>query len=219
MTTYRGTAGADSLTYYNWDYAWTHFYMGEGDDTVIVPGANTSYLFSGEGGNDLFQGGRRTDNAFGGIGNDTLAGAGGDDFLSGDAGNDRLIGGVGSDWLKGGEGIDHFVFSRGESPSAPYASDTIFDWDVNFDYIDSSVRGTQSKYVEFETNHTSIAYIQRDLSSSVLSTKDHVFAYNKATDTGYLLSNLDNVGGQAFETAVIIKGAGSAADMNWSDII
>ena len=219
MTTYYGTAGADTLAYYNWDYSWNVFRMGDGDDTVIAPPANTSYLFFGEGGNDRFQGSSRTDNAFGGLDNDALAGAGGDDFLSGDSGIDRLIGGAGADWLKGGADTDYFVFAPGESPSTTYGADTIFDWDVNFDFIDSTVKGTSKNYVEFETNQTSAEHIQYGLSSSVLKTKDHVFAYNKATDTGYLLSNLDKSGVQAFETAVIIKGAGSAADMNWSDII
>lgn len=219
MTTYFGTLGADSLTYANWNYGWDTFYMGEGNDTVIVPGTNTSYLFFGEGGNDRFQGGSRTDNAFGGIGNDTLGGAAGDDFLSGDAGTDRLVGGYGNDWLKGGEGTDTFVFSRGNSPSVTEIADTILDWDIRYDYIDSTIAGNSSNYAEALVNYTTIEDVQFALRTSPLKTKDHIFAYNKDTDTGYLLSDLDNDSNNFFETAVVIKGAGSAADMNWSDII
>jgi hypothetical protein len=45
----------------------------------------------------------------------------------------------------------------------------------------------------------------------------HVFLYNTGTNTGYLLSNLD--GNAVFEVGVIIAQAGSAAAMNYSDII
>ena len=45
----------------------------------------------------------------------------------------------------------------------------------------------------------------------------HVFLYNSQTDTGYLLSDLNN--DNRFETGVILTGAGSAADMNYRYII
>lgn len=219
MPTFPGTAGDDTLTFHNWNYNWTIFNMGDGNDTVIAPPTNTAFLFFGEGGNDVFQGSSHTDNAFGGTGNDTLAGAGGGDFLSGDAGHDRLIGGAGSDWLKGGEGTDTFIFGRGESPSATNMADIILDWDVRADYIDSTVSGTSKNYLEFSTNRTSIEGILNDLVGASNSKQTHLFVYNEKTDTGYLFSNLDKSGTQIYETAVIINGAGSAGDMNWSDII
>ena len=214
MTTIYGSNFADTLTFDNWSYAWDTLRMGDGNDTVIVPGnANTAFMFVGESGNDVFQGGRRTDNALGGTGNDTLDGSGGDDFLSGDAGQDRLIGGTGADWLKGGEGTDTFVFGRGES-----AADTILDWDVRADYIDSTIAGTSANYAEAMSSVQDISMAKYLVESSTdLKMKDHVFLYNTRTDTGYLMSDLDH--NHTFETGVVIKGAGSAADMNWSDIV
>lgn len=219
MTTYYGTANDDTLTYFDWNSGWTIFQMGSGNDIVVAPSTNTAYVFFGEGGNDLFQGSSRTDNAAGGIGNDTLVGAGGGDFLSGDGGNDRIIGGRGTDWLKGGEGTDTFVFSRGDSPSIDEWADHILDWDMRADYIDSMIKGTSGNYAEFWVSYTDIFDVQYALQASPYKTKDHIFAYNEDADTRYLLSDLDNDSNNVFETAVVIQGASSAADMNGSDII
>ncbi len=44
-----------------------------------------------------------------------------------------------------------------------------------------------------------------------------MFLYNAATDTGYLLSDMNNDGG--FETGIVLKGAGAAGNFSYSDII
>ena len=45
----------------------------------------------------------------------------------------------------------------------------------------------------------------------------HVFLYNSSTDTGYLLSDLNN--DDRFETGVMMKNAGFASDFSYSHII
>ena len=47
--------------------------------------------------------------------------------------------------------------------------------------------------------------------------KDHAFAYNQSTDTGYRLS--DTNGDSRIDNVIAIEGAGSAADMNYWNLV
>ena len=163
----------------------------------------------GDGGNDTIYGQGRNDYIMGGAGNDSLIGDQGRDYLQGDFGGDRL-------W--GGADRDYFNFRTYDSINAAGYNDTIMDWDVRYDYITTNVRGTGSNYGEYHTSSNDPLTIAGHIfNSSWQTTKDHVFAYNSDTDTGFLFSdtNHDNY----FDNAVIIRGAGSASNMNWSDII
>jgi hypothetical protein len=89
---------------------------------------------------------------------------------------------------------------------------------VAYDYIDMSIAGTAYNYAERATSATYIDAARYQVEhDSALRLEDHVFLYNPSTDTGYLLSDLDR--NFSFETGVILRGAGSASDLNYSDII
>jgi hypothetical protein len=80
------------------------------------------------------------------------------------------------------------------------------------------IAGTSANYREAGTSVTSIADAASQAEATFTSARiAHVFLYNAQTDTGYLLSKLNN--DNRFETGVILTGAGSAADMNYSYII
>jgi serralysin len=167
------------------------------------------------------------ENATGGIGHDaiignaaanTLSGNGGADTLFGGAGRDRLIGGVGGDALTGGLDTDTFVFTPGTSGLTSTTADVLPDWDVTSDWIDMSIVGTSTNYVEASTTATSIAAAASIAESRFTSASTaHVFLYNAGTDTGYLLSDQNN--DNRYETGVVLKGAGAASNLNHSDII
>lgn len=236
MTGYYGGNGSETLDSSNWDYSWRAFTMYGGDDRVVTPSTGVSYRFEGREGDDYFLGDTAADTAFGGAdndrlygysGNDTLYGQDGSDKLYGGAGidilyggasADRLDGGAGKDYLYGGQHQDTFVVTQGNSNATNNEADFIADWDVREDWIDSPLAGRSNGYSEAMTAATSMdsARYQVEHTAS-LSDGDHTFLYNPSTDTGYLLSDLD--GNYTFETGVIIKGAGSASDMSWSDII
>lgn len=226
MSEYNGSGYSNTLNSSNWNYSWTDFFMNNGNDTVITPSTGRAYYFDGGGGNDYFMGDTASDTAWGGTGRDTLYGYSGNDSLHGESGNDSLIGGAGNDnlWggtgtdtLTGGTGTDRFHFKINESDAINGFADTITDWNVTDDYIDSSIKGTSSNYMEQSTTVNNIGTARSIVEHSSLKNADHVFLYNGATNTGYLLSDLDH--NYTFETGVIIKGAGHASDMNWSDII
>lgn len=237
MTSFFGTAASESLTASNWNSTWTHLYMGDGNDTVITPSTGYGYYFNGGGGDDYFIGDSSSDYAYGGTGNDyvsgfsgndtlsgqdgndTVRGGLGDDNIAGEAGVDRLEGGQGKDYISGGYGTtDYFIFAKGDSNSTNAQADTIGDWDVRYDYIDSSIAGRANGYTEGWTNATTVEAAKAIVHKyDAYKNGDHAFLYNPATDTGYLLSDLD--GNYNFETAVVIRGAGAASDMNWTDII
>jgi Ca2+-binding RTX toxin-like protein len=159
------------------------------------------------------------DSIYGYQGNDILRGHGGNDYLNGGTGYDHLYGGTGRDSLVGGYDTnrDDFHFVRGDSNSSTAEADTIWDWNVSYDYIDSSIAGTASNYGEAQTWWTNVEGAEFHVENTNLRFEDHVFLYNAGTDTGYLLSDLDR--NFDFETCVVLSGAGSASDMNYSDII
>lgn len=198
-----------------------------GNDTQYGYGGN-DYLSGGDG-NDYQNGGYDNDSLYGSYGNDTQYGSYGNDYLSGGSGYDYLNGGYGTDTLVGGTNADslvggydtstdYFRFAQGDSNSYTGGADTIYDWNVSYDYIDSSIAGSSSNYAEAWTGANSISSARSHVEgSSTLRQEDHVFLYNSSTDTGYLLSDLDR--NYSFETGVVINGAGSQYDMNYSDII
>ena len=238
MTAYTGTSASETLNSSNWNYSWNVFYMTDGNDTVSTPITGTAYWFYGGNGNDHFLGDSANDTAYGGNDNDTLFGSSGNDYVRGEAGNDTLNGGSGNDivigdggrdYLYGSTGqdnlwggtdtsIDYFQFTRGDSNAIAGQHDVINDWNRSYDYIDSSLKGTSTNYAEASTGALSITTARGQVeNSSTLKYEDHVFLYNAQTDTGYLLSDLDS--NYTFETGVMIRGAGSASDMAYSDII
>jgi Ca2+-binding RTX toxin-like protein len=183
---------------------------------IVSTGNDTFY---GEDGNDFIDGWTGNETYYGGAGNDTLNGRGGNDYLNGGTGYDVLVGGTGRDYLVGGfdTSRDDFRFSQGDSPSTTAGADTIADWNVAYDYIDMPIAGTSSNYGEASTSSTSIEGARFQAENTNLRFEDHVFLYNSNTDTGYLVCDLDR--NFSFETGVVLSGAGSATDMNWSDII
>lgn len=238
MTAYTGTSASETLNSSNWNYSWNVFYMTDGNDTVSTPGTGVAYWFYGGNGNDSFVGDSASDTAYGGNDNDTLNGWSGNDYVRGEAGLDTLLGGSGNDTLIGDGGKDHlyggtgadslwggtdgqldyFHFAKGESNAIAGQADTIQDWNRSYDYIDSSLTGTSANYAETSTGALSITTARGQVeNSSTLKYEDHVFLYNAQTDTGYLMSDLDS--NYTFETGVIIKGAGVATDMHWTDIV
>lgn len=238
MIAYNGSYYSETLNSSNWNYSWNAFYMGAGNDSVTTPSTGVAYRFVGGSGNDYFLGDSGADIAYGDGDNDTLSGWSGNDSLDGGSGNDSLRGGSGADNLYGSTGVDHlyggtqadllvggydsstdyFHFAKGDSNAIAGQFDTIYDWNVAYDYIDSSIAGRSNGYSESSTSATSLAAARSITENNAsLADGDHTFLYNAATDTGYLLSDLD--GNYTFETGVVIKGAGSASDMSWSDII
>lgn len=180
----------------------------DGVARALIVGTSDDDTLTGNTGPDMIQGL---------AGRDTLSGRAGDDRLEGGSYSDRLTGGSGSDDLYGGTGADYFVFSSGSSPSTTSGADTIWDWNVAYDWIDMPRAGTSSKYGEAATSATTIEAARAQVERTALRNEDHAFLYNSTTDTGYLLSDLNRNG--TFETGVIMVGAGSATDMKYSDIL
>lgn len=246
MTTYVGTTTRDYLNISNWDYEWDLFYMDDGNDVVYVPFTTANELnFNGQNGNDRFDGNflrNIRDVAHGGSGDDVLLGGGGSDILDGGIGRDILrgdngadflysceyfnyndnakdvlIGGRGADSLTGDSGSDTFKYLKLDSMSKTGRADTIFNWDIRKDYIDTSIKGTALNYFERSSTANNIDSA-RNLAEKFGDSSDfHAFISNNRTDRGFLLSDLDRNG--TFETGVIIEGAGARSDMNWSAII
>lgn len=217
--------GADYIGPGNWSYSWSEIWLNGGNDQVEMP-SNAQYapIHAGEG-HDRIWGSSNNDLIFGDGGNDTLSGRNGADTLYGGLGNDTISGGDGRDVIKGnhgvdtlygGAGTDYFTFDPYDSHFSAGFTDTLKDWDVRADYILTSVRGTSSNYLEYQTTATNTNAVHNEI-FGLRTVKDHVFAYNPSTDTGYLLSDLD--GDNYFDSGVIIEGAGSAADMNYSDLV
>lgn len=226
MSNFNGSNFSETLNSSNWNFSWSDFFMNDGDDIVITPSTARAYYFDGGAGNDTFTGDTASDTAWGGTGNDKLNGwsgndrlhgESGNDTLNGGSGNDNLWGGTGADLLIGGSGTDRFHFKMGDSQAHVGQADTISDWNVADDYIVSSIKGTASNYMEQSTTANNIETARAIVEGSSLKNADHVFLYNGATNTGYLLSDLNH--NFTFETGVIMNGAGHASAMNWSDII
>lgn len=196
-----------------------------GDDTLnggagkdrLIGRAGDDRLLGGTGDDDL-RGGTGEDNLLGDLGKDFLQGGSGTDRLNGGEGRDVLDGGLGQDFLKGGPEFatrDDFVFAIGKSNSDSDEVDTILGW-ANVDRIVSDVAGTAANYIEHSTVFTTIEEV-KDHAESTHTDDQHVFLWNSAIDTGYLVSDLNN--DNIFETGVILNGAGSGADFDWSNII
>lgn len=202
---------------YGTDFSDTMYGYG-GNDYQFSYGGN-DYLYGGSG-NDYLSGGNGDDYVSGSVGSDYVIGGYGWDIIVGGSGADILAGASGPDTLAGGfdDGRDDFRFVQGDSPSYNGYADTIYDWNVSYDYIDMPIAGSYYNYAETSTGATSISSARTQVeSSSTLRQEDHVFLYNSSTDTGYLLSDLDR--NYSFETGVVIRSAGSHSDLNYWDII
>lgn len=228
MATFKGTNRSDKITGYS------------GND--IMYGYDGADTLDGASGHDDLYGGYGNDRLYGDIGNDWISGGYGDDLLYGEAGNDDLdgdvghddlyggsgaddlYGGTGDDWLSGGAGSDYlwgeagadvFFFSAGTSGVTNSTADVIKDWNGAYDDVDMTFKGTSSNYEEIKTNVTSVADAV-DVADEFGETL-HVFLYNPGTDTGYLISDLNNNG--EYDTAVVLKNAGYASDFSYLHII
>jgi serralysin len=162
-------------------------------------------------------GGSRNDLLSGNEAANVLKGLAGNDSLSGRAGRDALVGGTGRDILSGGSNKDTFVFTLGTSSIKSRSADAISDW-AAIDQIDLPVKGTFTNYREAATTVTSISaaasFAEKMFTSPSVS---HVFLYNAARKTSYLVSDLNN--DDVFETGVILKSVGSSAGFSYTDII
>jgi Ca2+-binding RTX toxin-like protein len=198
---------------------------GYGDDTLM-----------GAGGDDFLNGNVGNDTVIGGRGDDTVAGSSGNDHLYGSAGNDRLDGGVGhntldggsgndtlgsalgTDWMIGGSGADTFSFGLYSSGTTSALVSTIADWSAAADRIGLSIDGTVSNYGEAATNAATVEAALTDAESFFDSaTITHAFLYNANMNTGYVFSDQDLDG--TFEIGIVIAHAGTAAAMNYWNIV
>jgi hypothetical protein len=141
----------------------------------------------------------------------------GKDTLYGGGGNDTLYGDLGKDTLHGGAESDTFLY-LGIDESTVSTADLIRDWNVSFDHIDMPSAGTSGNYAEASTAVASMRQAASFVESTFLDPDiTHAFVYNANMDKGYLLSDINN--DDVFETGVILRGAGSAADMDYTSII
>lgn len=191
---------------------------------------------TGAGGDDFLNGNVGDDTVIGGTGNDTVAGSSGNDHLYGSAGNDRLDGGVGrntleggdgndtlgsalgTDWMIGGSGADTFSFGPYSSGTTSALVSTIVDWSAAADRIDLGVDGTALNYGEGATSAMTIEAALLDAESDFGSeTITHAFLYNSDANRGYVFSDQDEDG--TFEIGIVIANAGTAAAMNYWNIV
>jgi Ca2+-binding RTX toxin-like protein len=190
---------------------------GFGGDDDIYGGYDHDTIYGGLG-DDYVVGGAGHDDLYGGSGWDDLYGGSGLDYLSGGSGEDLLSGGSGRDTLSGGAGEDVFVFTKGSSGLTTGTADTITDWNRAYDAIDMTIKGTSSNYREVSTDAVSIATAASDADFLYGDTNvRHVFLFNSDIDRGFLVSDLNADG--LYETAVVLKKAGLASDMNYLLII
>ncbi|WP_262271235.1 calcium-binding protein [Microvirga yunnanensis] len=190
----------------------------------------------GAGGDDFLNGNVGNDTVVGGTGNDTVAGSSGNDHLYGSGGNDRLDGGEGrntleggagndtlgsargTDWMIGGSGADTFSFGPYSSGTTSALVSTIADWSVAADRIDLAIDGTASNYGEAATGATTVEAALLDAQSAFAGgTITHAFLYNIVANTGYVFSDQDEDG--TFEIGIVMANAGTAAAMNYWNIV
>jgi Ca2+-binding RTX toxin-like protein len=208
---------------------------GYGDDTILG-GYGNDYLHGGYGNdwidggadNDFINGGQGNDTLIGGAGHDTVVGGAGNDWLWGGAGNDKLSGDLGKDVIVLGTGSDTIYFNGGtganqQSVATNAQADVIHDWSSD-DFIGQSYSTAGKPYAEFGANVYSVeqaAALANQYYAQGAMTADtgQVFVYNSATDTGYLLLDLDNDASNTFETGAILVGAGQAWDMSGANFI
>jgi Ca2+-binding RTX toxin-like protein len=101
-----GTSGEDTLSYDSHiglltgsdPYETGAYFVGGGDDDILIGGDNDDVLSGGQG-SDLLYGGGGSDTLYGGADNDTLDGGDGDDLLQGGGGSDTFDGGDGYDTI------------------------------------------------------------------------------------------------------------------------
>ncbi len=80
------------------------------------------------------------------------------------------------------------------------------------------ITGRARNYQETSTSATSIEAAAALAESTYTNPRiAHVFLYNSGTDTGYLVSDLDN--DNQFETGVVLNNAGLASDFGYTHII
>lgn len=169
---------------------------------------------------ERIDGSHHADRFVGSSGDNILYGNGGDDVISAGSGGDFLQGGEGRDILSGGAGRDAFIvlFFDEEDTSPVSHPDTIMDWSAQDSLYAGYAAGDNLNYAEAPTQARSLARAQAEAEAGDWGPyNDYVFLYNAATDTGYLLA--DNSGEPGYETGVILRGAGSAADMNWRHLV
>lgn len=232
----RGSGGADTL----FGGRGNDRLFGDTENDTLFGDADDDIL-SGGSGNDRLVGGAGDDRALGGIGDDDVRGGGGDDFLLGEIGEDTLLGGTGTDQMNGGQGRDlldgglgqdfltggpefavrdDFVFAIGKSNSTNDQVDTVLDW-TKVDRIVSDIAGTAANYGEHSSTSggvtiTDIETARADAEQNHTN-KTHMFFWDSSTDTGYLVSDLNN--DNLFETGVVLNGAGAGSDFDFTNII
>jgi Ca2+-binding RTX toxin-like protein len=176
------------------------------------------------------------DRISGQAGNDTLLGVDGNDIISGDAGNDLIYGGPGADQLWGGpvanNGFDTFNFtfdrssSRTDSQAINGFEDVIFDWYAPEDSIrfavsgGNSVAGSAWNYAEQEADGIRNVSDAAKFANTYHPNKTYVYVWEENFHVSYLVADLNR--DHVFETGISIlhyASSGSAATMNWSDII
>lgn len=232
----RGKAGDDALFGGKGD---DRLFGDSGDDSLFGDAGDD--VLNGGSGDDRLIGALGDDRLLGGTGEDDLRSGGGDDFLNGGLGDDFLSAGIGTDQLNGGQGRDvldggqgqdflkggpefavrdDFVITIGKSDSTNALVDTILDWS-NVDRIVSDIAGSSANYGEHSA--TSGSTVVTDIQTARMDAeqshtdKTHMFYWDTATDTGYLVSDLNN--DNVFETGVVLNGAGAALDFNFANII
>jgi Ca2+-binding RTX toxin-like protein len=180
---------------------------------------------------------RGNDRVFGASGNDTLLGVDGDDIIGGGAGNDLIYGGPGKDWLWGDDlndvkGFDtfNFTFNRPASDTDSQAingfSDFIFDWYAPHDSIRIAVSGAGSfagspwNYAEQEALGIRSVEDAARFANANHPNKTYVYVWEDNYHASFLVADLN--GDHVFETGIGFlhdADSGSAATMDWSDII
>jgi Ca2+-binding RTX toxin-like protein len=167
QASFYGGAGADSVSYRNWDDAvfvrpdgstWsglrygTRLHLLHGDTESFegtdqgdyFHGSSTDEWFYGWGGHDVMYGRAGADKLIGGDGRDTLYGDAGDDFLVGGEGNDVMHGGDNEDIMHGNQGSD-VMHGNGGHDKVYGREDT--DWLYGDAGDDTLVGGAGSDYL------------------------------------------------------------------------
>ncbi len=226
MVIIKGTDWDDDLYGDVYGYAKRDIIYGYGGHDLIDGALGDDDLYGGYGndwlygyyGNDWLYGEAGNDDLYGEAGHDDLYGGAGADDLYGGSGNDWLSGGTGSDHLWGGTGYDAFFFTHGTSGITTATADVIQDWSAAYDAVDMTIIGMSGNYREAVTNANSIADAAAAAEARFTSTSiSHVFLYNSRTDTGYLVSDLNN--DDRYETGVVLRNAGLASDFSYAHIV
>jgi Ca2+-binding RTX toxin-like protein len=200
------------MAYYNGG-ASNDFYVGMEQQDFIYGNAGDDWLF----------GGSNNDYVYGGSGGDYVHGGQGVDHVDGGSGNDTVAGGPGGDWVYSGSGYDHFAIYYGDSGTTWATADSLMDYNRYTDYIEMSIAGTSSNYVEYTIGYN--AGFDQAAGTAMFAFGSGYFWGNPNTNhcfitdgvNGYLFSDLndDNV----MDTGVEIRGLTSLDQFNWSDIV